>query len=749
MLAELSGLTGILAQSALPDWLKTGWLIVQIVVGFSIIIFVHELGHFLAAKWMGVRVDRFAIGFFYRLVGYRRGEGVTFGPRPTYSPEELAAKGYGETDYCFNALPFGGYVKMLGQDDIIINEETGEVKTGDDPRSFPNKSVGRRMVVVSAGVLFNALFAILLFALIFLGFGRQMQTARIGAVSPDSPAATAGLLPGDRVVAIDDSSVQSFDDLVMNWVLGGEQQQFRVERAGQPLTLTLQNGRKNGEREPLGIQPMFRAEIADRASTPGGPQPGDRIVAVDGAPMKNVLQILGAFENSHGRPVTLTVERPDPNGHGSVQTLDYAQQPLLTLEPAGPAQTDAARLDEADLLGLRQRRIVEKALPNSPGLAAGFEPEDVIVQWGTVANPLYGDILASVRASADQAIAVVVERAGQRQPLQVTPRRPFQLFGTSDPKVGIAFAAESQRIVVADVAEDSPAATLQMPRGAEILTVDTQPVHTWPGLAEALRAAAGRTVTLRYRSGTEEYTARMAVPSSIVNELNLPPTARLIRIAGEERATVPGGPSVSLPSPLAARLLFEQHIGQRVTVEYSTDLASPEKQTTTFAVRSDNTDPWQMRVRYAYTLDLAPEVDRVSAEGNPLTALAMGLTQTRIELWKVYRTAERMLTRNVGVQHVAGPIGILRFAYRQAEAGLGELLFILGFISINLAVINFLPLPVVDGGMMVFLLLEKIRGKPLSIKVQVATTLAGLALIVICFLFVTFQDISKWLGGSL
>jgi regulator of sigma E protease len=160
-------------NESMLQWLLNSYLFIKVLIGFSIIIFVHELGHFAAAKWMGVRVDRFALGFFYRVCGYRRGEGFTFGPRPTYKPEELAARGFGETDYCINALPFGGYVKMLGEDDIVVNEETGEVKPSADPRAFTNKSVGRRMVVVSAGVICNMLFAVLVYAAIFLFLGAR------------------------------------------------------------------------------------------------------------------------------------------------------------------------------------------------------------------------------------------------------------------------------------------------------------------------------------------------------------------------------------------------------------------------------------------------------------------------------------------------------------------------------------------------------------------------------------------------
>lgn len=133
----------------------------------------------------------------------------------------------------------------------------------------------------------------------------------------------------------------------------------------------------------------------------------------------------------------------------------------------------------------------------------------------------------------------------------------------------------------------------------------------------------------------------------------------------------------------------------------------------------------------------------------------MGVEETVSVLMNVYysikRMAENTLTRSggVGVQDVHGPVGIMRVAHEEAAAGLGELAFFLAFISVNLAVINFLPLPVVDGGLMLFLIIEWIRGKPLNLKVQVIATLAGLALIVLTFVFVTLQDIVKWISGGI
>jgi regulator of sigma E protease len=183
----LSATDALLAANTWPSWLYNTLMFIKVLIGFSIIIFVHELGHFLAAKWVGIRVDRFSVGFGTRLFGYRRGEGLTFGNRPDYSANELEQRDYGETDYCFKVLPIGGYVKMLGQDDVVINEESGEVRLSDDPRAFTSRPVGQRMIVVSAGVIFNLLFAAVLLMSVFL-VGKQMLSPVIGTVHPDSPA---------------------------------------------------------------------------------------------------------------------------------------------------------------------------------------------------------------------------------------------------------------------------------------------------------------------------------------------------------------------------------------------------------------------------------------------------------------------------------------------------------------------------------------------------------------------------------
>jgi membrane-associated protease RseP (regulator of RpoE activity) len=269
----------------------------------------------------------------------------------------------------------------------------------------------------------------------------------------------------------------------------------------------------------------------------------------------------------------------------------------------------------------------------------------------------------------------------------------------------------------------------------------------------AFEAAAGTSVALRYRSGSDEVTASMNIPSSVVNELDLPPTAQIYAINGEDSVILESGRKISLPSPLAVRKLLERNIGRTVAVEYAPDLLSPTRQTGFVTVRADQTDPWQMRVAYRY--DLSEYFERlnetITAGGNPLRGLALGVQQTGRVLCDVYRILQSMLSPRgqVTVQDVSGPVGIFRLAKVHAEASLGELLWFLAYISVNLAVINFVPLPVVDGGLMLFLILEKIRGRPLGVKVQVVTTLVGLGLIILCFVLVTYHDILKWVGGSL
>jgi regulator of sigma E protease len=159
--------------------------ILSFVVALGILIFIHEFGHFLVAKISGVAVERFSLGF---------------GPR-------LFGKKAGETDYRVSAFPLGGYVKMVGES---IDEEIPEEL---QPISFSHQSLPRRMSIVAAGPVSNLLLAVVLYCLVFALFGLARPTTDIGSVTPESPAAAAGVQAGDRVLAIDGEPVQEWAEL--------------------------------------------------------------------------------------------------------------------------------------------------------------------------------------------------------------------------------------------------------------------------------------------------------------------------------------------------------------------------------------------------------------------------------------------------------------------------------------------------------------------------------------------------------
>ena len=133
--------------------------------------------------------------------------------------------------------------------------------------------------------------------------------------------------------------------------------------------------------------------------------------------------------------------------------------------------------------------------------------------------------------------------------------------------------------------------------------------------------------------------------------------------------------------------------------------------------------------------------------GNPVAAIGMGLVETRRVMVSAYLTIARLFQGSVKVEHLKGPVGIAHIGTVVAKRGVIDLIFFMAIISVNLAVLNFLPLPIVDGGLFVFLLWEGITGKPVSPNVQAATAMLGLLLIGALFLLVTFNDITNLIGG--
>jgi regulator of sigma E protease len=197
----------------------TGYIIPFLFV-LSLVVFFHELGHFLVARWCGVRILVFSIGFGPEILGF--------------------SDRYG-TRWKISAIPLGGFVKFFGDDNVASVSSTARLAAMDEKaraECFVFQDVRRRAAIVIAGPLANFVLAIVIFAGIFMLYGKQSMSARVDAVQPDSAAAAAGFQPGDLVIAINGHPVESFADMQrIVSTSAGDTLAVTVERSGTEITL--------------------------------------------------------------------------------------------------------------------------------------------------------------------------------------------------------------------------------------------------------------------------------------------------------------------------------------------------------------------------------------------------------------------------------------------------------------------------------------------------------------------------------
>jgi regulator of sigma E protease len=262
----------------------------------GVLVFVHELGHFVVAKLCGVKVLKFSLGF---------------GPR-------LASRRHGETEYQVCAIPLGGYVQMLGEGSGEQGE-TGELSEAERQRSFAEKPVSRRLAIVCAGPLMNLLLPLLILPITFL-VGVQLPTyleqpACVGYVVPESDAAAAGFQAGDCVRAVNDVEVDSWNKTNKNFIAqAGDPLVFQVERAGRAVQLQLAADNNSLEGlQALGLLPAQAARIGALApempAARSGLRAGDLILQIGNQSISSWYDLRGAIQESGQQPVTLLIER--------------------------------------------------------------------------------------------------------------------------------------------------------------------------------------------------------------------------------------------------------------------------------------------------------------------------------------------------------------------------------------------------------------------------------------------------------
>jgi len=299
--------------------------ILAAIVVLGILIFVHELGHFLVAKRSGVGVLKFSLGFGPKLVGVKRGE----------------------TEYLLSALPLGGYVKMIGEDPADQSAEAT-----DPARSFSQKSVGTRARIILAGPLANLLLPVVIFWGVFAIVGQPYFLPVMGTPDPGSPAALAGLLPGDRVQALNGVRIERWTDVeVAVQASAGKPLDFIVVRDGRtfdvrlaPRTLVTQDiFGQDTQTWDLGLHPLLSTRIGQvlpgHVAEQAGVKSGDRIIALNGTPVVEWEQLAKTIHESPGKPVRLTVDRAG-------QRIEVEVTPRPTKQQTGASQ------EEIGLIGI-------------------------------------------------------------------------------------------------------------------------------------------------------------------------------------------------------------------------------------------------------------------------------------------------------------------------------------------------------------------------------------------------------------
>ncbi|HEY6285368.1 MAG TPA: M50 family metallopeptidase, partial [Ktedonobacteraceae bacterium] len=345
------------------------WFLLAAIPVFGVCVLVHEFGHFITAKWAGIRVEEFGIGFPPRLVGFRKRDSggwevIWFGGKsnaedtyvsqkqPLYTnasgivsaiPEAVKSDGiannrYAETHtsdhtiYSINFLPIGGFVRMPGENGDI-NDPDGNY----DPQSFAAKSAGKRIIVLLAGVTMNIILAMVLFTIAY-GLGEPTFPAVIGKVVPGSPAAVAGLQPGDTLVSVNGHPVQLFTDvqsIVTNAIAADNNHHatvpvmLEVQHAGEKQTVsTTVNVRVN---PPQGQGPMGVEEKIVFVSSPLWQAPFKGIqhtITVTGDFINQIAQMIaGAVKPQLAGPVGIV----KITGEVAASVPDLGWWPILSL----------------------------------------------------------------------------------------------------------------------------------------------------------------------------------------------------------------------------------------------------------------------------------------------------------------------------------------------------------------------------------------------------------------------------------
>lgn len=663
------------------------------ILGIGFIIFVHELGHFLVAKACGVKCEKFYLGF-------------------DVNGLKLLSFKWGETEYGIGAIPLGGYVKMLGQDDNVANaeEETERTKVRNadgtvtvDPRSYTAKSIPQRMAIISAGVIMNLIFAVI-FATVAFTYGVEYEPCVIGSLAGGGPAWKGGIEPRDRIVQFGKAGKPSQylryqSDLMESVYLHDPKTDLDLlvqkPDGSQHWVATRPTRIFNGKtlfgedfRPRLGVGLAHSLELLVPIETEDGKLPpesewqkqlrvGDRIVAVNGEEIKDHVELAVLEVTEADKPLKLTIERTlDENSKKLARTQRY--------DIGLPAR-------KRNEIGLQFRAGgITTVLKDSVAEKAGIREGDrfLRVDGEAIADPSLLPAMFAKLAGKETTI-VLIRGDKEEVEITVTPGvfdRPLVSFPATEVAIdglGISLPIES---VVAGLNESVKKQKLDV-------------------------AVGDRVVAIRYE--TEDKDGK-------------PDLAKWVDLRDEE----PNGDWISYsatsPSLKALHLRFKR--GDK-----------------THEVRFVPAPGENYAIDRFIPVQTMKEIRQTS---KPLEAFKLGARETYESAGKVLFFLKKLATGGISPTKLGGPLSIAYVANQQASLGISRFLLFLTLISANLAIVNFLPIPVLDGGHMMFLTAEAIRGKPVDEKWLIRLSVMGLIFVMSLMLFVISLDVLRFSGVS-
>jgi regulator of sigma E protease len=364
--------------------------IAAFIVFIGILIFVHELGHFLAAKYFNIKVLKFSLGFGPPLVAFRKGE----------------------TQYQIAAIPLGGFVKMVGDSPV------DEVSPEDQPRAFTTAPIYQRVVIALAGPVFNLIFPVLCFFAYNL-LGPTVTAPIVGQIEIGKPAERAGLKHGDRILSINGQRTWSFErikDLISS--RAGQDLAIVVLRDGQELELhvvptAVKSEDLFGSPETsgrIGVTPAqegTRVGVDDPSKNKGGFETGDLILTVGDKPVARIDELDRAIRANAGRTAEMSVARPQPLAAGDLFLADGSEPKTLSVPiPEGATGIDALGLAPSDtfLRGIRKGGAADRA---------GLRPNDRIVKIDGRPIALFWTFLSEIERAGKEPVKLTVRRGGE------------------------------------------------------------------------------------------------------------------------------------------------------------------------------------------------------------------------------------------------------------------------------------------------------------------------------------------------